>query len=145
MQFVPFPLMNPLHPSSVHIFFNPLHIDNLYSSLPALCTWYRILSLSSGETTVLDTAPATPPAINAAVKGEDTCSLIFHINVLAAAVVGAYSMISIYPSFSIHCHVRTSERSCISRGLDTLIPPPAAPGGVFVSSKLILKVLPSGL
>ena len=98
MQFVPFPLMNPLHPSSVHIFFNPLRIDNLYSSLPALCTWYRILSLSSGETTVLDTAPATPPAINAAVKGEDTCSLIFHINVLAAAVVGAYSMISIYPS-----------------------------------------------
>lgn len=90
MQFVPFPLMKPLQPSFVHIFFSALHIDSLYSSLPALCIWYRILSLSSGETTVLDTAPATPPAINAAVKGVDTCSRMFHTNVLAAAVVGVY-------------------------------------------------------
>lgn len=66
---MPLPLINPLHPSSFHIFISPLPTDNLYSSRPALWTWKRILSLSSGETTVLETAPATPPAQNAATTG----------------------------------------------------------------------------
>lgn len=91
MQLVPFPLINPRQPSSVHIFFSALHIESLYSSRPALCIWYRIFSLSSGETTVLDTAPATPPEMKAAVKGAETCSRTFHMKLLAASVVGVLS------------------------------------------------------
>ena len=69
IQFVPFPLIKPRQPSSRHIFIRPFPTDSLYSSRPALCIWKRIFSLSRGDTTVLDTAPATPPAQNAAKTG----------------------------------------------------------------------------
>jgi hypothetical protein len=72
MQFVPLPLMNPLHPSSRHIFARLLPTDSWYASRPALWTWNRIFSLSSGDTTVRDTAPATPPAQKAATTGCET-------------------------------------------------------------------------
>ena len=107
MQLVPFPLMNPLQPSSVHIFFNALHIESLYSSLPALCTWYNIFNLSSGDTTVLDTAPATPPARKAAVKGWETCSRTFHMKL---------SRTTIFISFAFQ---RTSRRLALF-GTETL-------------------------
>jgi hypothetical protein len=72
MQFVPFPRRRPRQPSSFHIFASPLVTEPLYSSLPApLCTWKRIFNRSRGETTVRDTAPATPPARNAAATGSD--------------------------------------------------------------------------
>lgn len=74
MQFVPLPRMNPLHPSSFHIFPNACPTDNLYASLPALCICMRIFSLSRGDTTVRDTAPATPPAQKAATTGWDMVS-----------------------------------------------------------------------
>ena len=73
MQLVPFPLMNPRQPSSCHIFFSAFPTLSLYSSRPALWIWNKILRRSSGETTVRETAPATPPAQNAAVKG---CEMI---------------------------------------------------------------------
>lgn len=80
MQFVPFPRMKPLQPSSLHIFAKPFPTDILYSSLPTLCIWKRIFSRSSGDTTVLDTAPATPPARKAAKIGRArvcrNCSII---------------------------------------------------------------------
>lgn len=69
MQFVPFPAMNPLHPSSLHILPSALCTDILYSSLPTLCTWNKILRRSRGETTVRETAPATPPATKDARTG----------------------------------------------------------------------------
>lgn len=61
--------MKPLHPSSFHILASALCTDILYSSRPTDWIWLRIFSLSRGETTVLETAPATPPAQNAAVTG----------------------------------------------------------------------------
>jgi hypothetical protein len=72
MQLVPFPAMKPLKPSSLHIFPKAFHIDIWYASLPALCTWNRIFNLSSGDTTVRETAPARPPAMNEATTGCDT-------------------------------------------------------------------------
>jgi hypothetical protein len=69
MQFVPLPRMKPLQPSSRHIFARALPTGSLYSLWPALCTWYRIFNRSRGETTVLDTAPATPPPQKAATTG----------------------------------------------------------------------------
>ena len=72
MQLVPFPRMNPLQPSSFHIFIRPFPTDILYSFLPALWIWNNIFNRSSGETTVRDTAPAIPPARNAATTGCDT-------------------------------------------------------------------------
>ena len=74
MQFVPFPLMKPRQPSSFHIFMRPFPTDSLYSLRPALWTWKRILSRSRGDTTVLETAPATPPAQKAATTGCETIS-----------------------------------------------------------------------
>lgn len=76
MQLVPLPRINPLHPSSRPILTRALHTDNLYSSLPALCTWYNIFRRSRGETIVLDTAPATPPPMKAAVTGSASPFLI---------------------------------------------------------------------
>lgn len=75
MQFVPFPRMKPRQPSSRHIFARALPTGSLYSLWPALCTWYRIFNRSSGETTVLDTAPATPPPQKAATTGCETKSM----------------------------------------------------------------------
>lgn len=72
MQLVPFPARNPLNPSSRHIFARAFRTDILYSVLPADCTWNKILSRSNGDTTVLETAPAIPPAINEAKIGCDT-------------------------------------------------------------------------
>jgi hypothetical protein len=69
MQLVPLPAMKPLQPSSRHIFASALGTDILYSLRPTPCTWNRILSLSNGDTTVRETAPATPPAINDARTG----------------------------------------------------------------------------
>jgi len=46
--------------------------DILYASRPALCTWNKIFNRSSGDTTVLDTAPANPPAMKEATTGCDT-------------------------------------------------------------------------
>jgi hypothetical protein len=75
MQLVPLPAMNPLQPSSRHILASAFGTDIWYSFRPALWTWKRIFNLSSGETTVLDTAPATPPAMNDARTGCATNSL----------------------------------------------------------------------
>ena len=76
MQFVPLPRIKPLQPSSFPILTRAFHIDNLYSSLPTLCIWRRILRRSRGETIVLETAPATPPPIKAAATGSETFPLI---------------------------------------------------------------------
>lgn len=69
IQLAPFPRIKPLQPSSLHIFMRPCRTGSLYSVLPALCIWNRILRRSSGDTTVLETAPATPPAKKAAKTG----------------------------------------------------------------------------
>ena len=69
MQLVPLPAMNPRQPSSLHIFASAFPTDSLYSLWPALWTWNRILRRSRGETTVRETAPATPPAQKAAITG----------------------------------------------------------------------------
>ncbi len=69
MQLVPFPAMRPRQPSSLHIFARAFGTDILYSFRPALCTWKRILRRSSGDTTVRETAPAVPPAMNDARTG----------------------------------------------------------------------------
>lgn len=75
MQFVPLPAMKPLQPSSLHIFMSALWTGILYSFRPTLWTWNKILSLSRGDTTVRDTAPATPPAMKDATMGWATVSL----------------------------------------------------------------------
>jgi hypothetical protein len=69
IQLVPLPRMKPRQPSSRFIFFRACHIDNLYSSRPTLWIWSRIFNRSKGDTIVLETAPATPPAMNAATTG----------------------------------------------------------------------------
>lgn len=69
MQLVPLPRMKPLHPSSLHILPSAWPTDSLYASLPALWTCIKILSRSRGDTTVRETAPATPPAQKAATIG----------------------------------------------------------------------------
>jgi hypothetical protein len=79
MQLVPLPAMNPLHPSSLHIFAKAFGIDILYASRPALCTWNKIFNRSRGETTVLETAPAMPPPMKEATTGCDTASLTLSI------------------------------------------------------------------
>jgi hypothetical protein len=61
--------MKPLQPSSLHIFASAFGTDILYSSLPTLCIWNKIFRRSSGDTTVLETAPATPPATKDATTG----------------------------------------------------------------------------
>jgi hypothetical protein len=61
--------MNPRQPSSLHIFASAFGTDILYSSLPTLCIWNRIFRRSSGDTTVRETAPATPPATKDATTG----------------------------------------------------------------------------
>ena len=86
IQFVPLPRMNPFHPSSRHIFTRAFHIDNLYSSLPALWTWSKIFKRSRGDTIVLETAPATPPAMNAATTGSAILLLILKEGVFWARV-----------------------------------------------------------
>lgn len=77
MQLVPLPRMNPRQPSSRHILASALPTLSLYASRPALCTWKRILRRSSGETTVRETAPATPPAQKAATTGCETKACSF--------------------------------------------------------------------
>lgn len=69
MQLVPLPAMKPLQPSSFHIFAKALPTPSLYSLWPALCTCRRIFNRSRGDTTVRETAPATPPAQKAATTG----------------------------------------------------------------------------
>ena len=88
MQFEPFPRMKPLQPSSRHIFARPWGTDSLYSVLPALCTWRRIFSLSKGETRVLETAPATPPARKDATKGCETAYRIWIMRVSSSGNCG---------------------------------------------------------
>ena len=77
--------MSPLQPSSLHIFASAFGTDILYSSRPTLWTWKRILRRSRGETTVRDTAPATPPATKEATTGCRSPSL----NLWRAVGVGA--------------------------------------------------------
>lgn len=74
MQLVPLPRMKPLHPSSLHILASAWPTDSLYASRPTLCTCMRIFNRSRGDTTVRDTAPATPPAQKAATTGCETRS-----------------------------------------------------------------------
>lgn len=76
MQLTPLPAIIPRQPSSLHILARPLPTDSLYSSRPALCTWNNIFNRSNGETTVRDTAPAIPPAQNAATTGLEMVSRI---------------------------------------------------------------------
>lgn len=85
-QFVPLPLMNPLNPSSFHIFIKALGTDNLYSFLPALCIWKRIFNRSRGDTTVLETAPAIPPAMKAATTGCATVCRICKIRGMGCGI-----------------------------------------------------------
>lgn len=108
IQFVPFPRMKPRQPSSRPIFTKAFQIDNLYSVRPTLWTWRRIFNRSSGDTIVLETAPATPPAINAATTGsarfflvrtniEGVCSLIsscFKQPVSLSAHIGGWGSFS---------------------------------------------------
>lgn len=61
----------------LHIFASALGTDILYSSRPTLWTWNRILRRSRGETTVRETAPATPPATKEASTGCAKTSLNF--------------------------------------------------------------------
>jgi hypothetical protein len=72
MQFVPFPAIMPLKPSSRQIFASALEMLILYSVRPEDCTCNRIFNRSKGETTVRDTAPATPPPMNEATTPCDT-------------------------------------------------------------------------
>ena len=69
MQLVPLPRMKPRQPSSFHILTRALPTLSLYSSRPTLWIWKSIFSRSSGETTVRETAPATPPAKKDAKTG----------------------------------------------------------------------------
>jgi len=87
-QFIPLPLMKPCHPSSLHILPRALPTDIWYSFRPALWTWYKIFNLSRGETTVLETAPATPPAQKAAVKGVETNARKFNATLEGDTVTG---------------------------------------------------------
>ena len=79
MQLVPLPAMKPLQPSSLHIFASAFPTDSLYSVWPTLWTWNRILRRSRGETTVRETAPATPPAQKAATTGWEKKSRNFSV------------------------------------------------------------------
>lgn len=94
IQFVPFPAIMPLNPSSRQIFAKALCTLILYSVCPVLCTCSRIFSLSSGDTTVLDTAPATPPAMKDATIACDiqdrkpaNCTGVFGVGVGSAIVM----------------------------------------------------------
>lgn len=87
-QFIPLPLMKPCQPSSLHILPSALPTDIWYSFRPALWTWYKIFNLSRGETTVLETAPATPPAQKAAVKGVETNARKFNATLEGDTVTG---------------------------------------------------------
>lgn len=60
--------MKPRHPSSFHILSNAGPTP-WYDMLEGPWTWKIILRRSSGLTTVLLTAPDTPPAMNDAVSG----------------------------------------------------------------------------
>ena len=73
IQLAPLPRIKPFHPSSLHIFMRPCPTGILYSVLPAPWIWNKILRRSSGDTTVLETAPATPPARKAAKTG---CAIV---------------------------------------------------------------------
>lgn len=95
--------MKPLHPSSFHIFISPFPTDILYSSRPTLCIWKRIFSRSRGDTTVLDTAPATPPAQNAATTG-------WAISSLSWSTFGPYLGLRMsFPDY-FHASVETSNK-----------------------------------
>lgn len=94
MQFVPLPAMNPLQPSSLHIFARAFGTDILYSSRPTLWTWNKILRRSRGETTVRETAPATPPAMKEATTGCARVSLNFWNAVGSGAPRGCNCLVS---------------------------------------------------
>jgi hypothetical protein len=85
MQFVPLPAMNPRQPSSRHILASAFGTLILYSVRPALWTWNRIFRRSRGDTTVRDTAPATPPAMNDATTGWPSA---FRVRMTRVGVVG---------------------------------------------------------
>ena len=87
IQLAPLPRMKPFHPSSLHIFLRPCPTGILYSVLPALCIWNRILRRSSGDTTVLETAPATPPAKKAANTG---CAIVCRSCIIPDRGVGRW-------------------------------------------------------
>lgn len=72
MQFAPLPAIMPLKPSSLHILPNALGMLILYSVRPVDCTCSKIFNRSSGDTTVLETAPATPPAMKDATTACDS-------------------------------------------------------------------------
>lgn len=91
MQLVPFPRMKPFQPSSFHILPSALPTDSLYSVRPALWTWNRILRRSRGETTVRETAPATPPAQKAAITGCEMTSWNWEVLEAAWAALRASS------------------------------------------------------
>jgi hypothetical protein len=95
-QLVPFPRIKPLHPSSCHIFLNALPTESLYALWWTSWTWNNIFSRSRGETTVLDTAPATPPAQNAAMTGSDKKPLIRRVRLWGssfAMVIGGCDLV----------------------------------------------------
>lgn len=72
MQFTPLPAIMPLKPSSLQILPRAFGMLILYSVRPLDCTCSKILRRSSGDTTVRDTAPATPPATKEATTACDT-------------------------------------------------------------------------
>ena len=57
-----------------------------YSDLPPAWIWSRIFNLSRGETTVRDTAPATPPERKEATTGCDNQSRKVHTGAATAGV-----------------------------------------------------------
>lgn len=83
MQLVPLPRMKPRQPSSFHIFFKAPPTESWYSWRPADWIWKRIFRRSRGDTTVRETAPATPPAQKAATTG---CEM--NLKTLSTAVLG---------------------------------------------------------
>ena len=77
--------------------------------------------------------------MKAAVKGFETRSLMFHIKVLAATVVGVCFVNEHLFSLPIQGSLQTSGSLGSSRKVDVRTAPPAAPEGVSVLSKLIVK------
>lgn len=95
----------------------PLNIGNLYSFRPTLCIWYRIFNRSvchvnicfltgypssspNGDTTVLDTAPAIPPAMKEATTGcEMKCVVPFKRDGLAMSMVEALDAVLVLEEF----------------------------------------------
>lgn len=114
MQFVPLPRMNPRQPSSRPIFTSAFQVDILYSFRPTLWIWRRIFNRSRGDTIVLDTAPATPPAINAATTGSARLLFVRLKNVEGLPTV---SWLMVMVSRVLPGIVRHSHLDCVGRKL----------------------------